>query len=498
MNIEFNKSSIIFLFVFLLSFIFMLGYVLSLNNLDYIWNYGFAVKINQGLIPYRDFDILQTPLSFYITAFFLKIFGNYSLVYIMLGACAVALMYYLFYCISQNISGNRRFSIAILLVCILYTLANLTIYNYNSLSIILILSIILCEFKDRRNIKNNVIIGLLLGLLFLTKQNISAVTVLLMTFNILCCRASIGDKANIIFLRAGACLFPIVVYLIYLSLHGALYDFFDHTILGIIDFSNGNKFSDSNAIFLYLIIPAIIILKSIFMLIKEKRYDLDDKLFIVLVYSLAGLSMLYPALDILHLTIGVIISFLLINFVYPPEDIASNRFLIICSLILAGVFISSVVSLIRSEDKISQHPGKYYQFIPIEREFVEHLTDIGSYIKNWRAQGRQVVIVDNTGMLYQFESGMYDDRLDMLVQGNVGYNGVEKIIGKFKRTDDGTIFLVGKTKKLFEMTELKMFVVCNYQYIETIPKFYVYEKGAVSRYQTTCHSDIADSLLIED
>lgn len=46
----------------------------QLNNLDEIWNYNFAKNIADGLIPYKDFNMLQTPLLPFITGLILKVF----------------------------------------------------------------------------------------------------------------------------------------------------------------------------------------------------------------------------------------------------------------------------------------------------------------------------------------------------------------------------------------------------------------------------------------
>ena len=48
---------------------------------DEIFNYGFAKNILDGLIPYKDFNMIIPPLFAYITAFFLKIFGEKLIIY---------------------------------------------------------------------------------------------------------------------------------------------------------------------------------------------------------------------------------------------------------------------------------------------------------------------------------------------------------------------------------------------------------------------------------
>ena len=46
--------------IFIISLIFSMIFH-ELNN-DNVWNYGFAYNIASGLIPYRDFNMVTTPL----------------------------------------------------------------------------------------------------------------------------------------------------------------------------------------------------------------------------------------------------------------------------------------------------------------------------------------------------------------------------------------------------------------------------------------------------
>ena len=48
----------------------------NLENLDEIWNFNFARNISNGLLPYKDFNMLQTPLLSFILGGILKLFGQ--------------------------------------------------------------------------------------------------------------------------------------------------------------------------------------------------------------------------------------------------------------------------------------------------------------------------------------------------------------------------------------------------------------------------------------
>ena len=52
-------------------FILLIGFLVFLKPFgsgDELWNYNFARNIVGGNIPYKDFSIVQTPLSCYVSA----------------------------------------------------------------------------------------------------------------------------------------------------------------------------------------------------------------------------------------------------------------------------------------------------------------------------------------------------------------------------------------------------------------------------------------------
>ncbi|HJJ12652.1 MAG TPA: hypothetical protein OIM48_05045 [Clostridiaceae bacterium] len=61
---EKTKARLIDIAVFGIAILLFLATVLPRNlaNLDEIWNFNFARNIANGLIPYKDFNMLQTPL----------------------------------------------------------------------------------------------------------------------------------------------------------------------------------------------------------------------------------------------------------------------------------------------------------------------------------------------------------------------------------------------------------------------------------------------------
>lgn len=129
---------------------------------------------------------------------------------------------------------------------------------------------------------------------------------------------------------------------------------------------------------------------------------------------------------------------------------------------------------------------------------IDQFNAANAYIEAHQSQGGQAIILDNRAMAYLFGLGIYNSRFDMLVRGNVGYNGTTRIINEFKKMDNNTVFLVGKTKRQFEMTSLKVFVMCNYDYIEDISEFYIYKKKSVNEYKMHCDSERVMDLINQE
>ena len=106
-----NKYQIIELcIIFLLTLIFNL----TCNTLthDEVWNYGFAYNIANGLIPYKDFNMVITPLFPILGAIFMTIFGKNLVIYHIFNAIICT---WIFYYMKKNNSKSYYIPYFILL-----------------------------------------------------------------------------------------------------------------------------------------------------------------------------------------------------------------------------------------------------------------------------------------------------------------------------------------------------------------------------------------------
>ena len=70
-----KKQKIAEILLFILIFLAILSIILQkeIKDLDELWNYTFAKNISEGIIPYKDFNMLQMPLLPLINGLILKL-----------------------------------------------------------------------------------------------------------------------------------------------------------------------------------------------------------------------------------------------------------------------------------------------------------------------------------------------------------------------------------------------------------------------------------------
>ena len=67
-----KKITIITIMLFIIITIF----TSPIHRYDEIWNFSYANNISKGLLPYKDFNIITTPLAAFINSIPLKLFGQ--------------------------------------------------------------------------------------------------------------------------------------------------------------------------------------------------------------------------------------------------------------------------------------------------------------------------------------------------------------------------------------------------------------------------------------
>jgi len=311
--------------LFLLLFVTILSTILirPVQDMDEIWNYNFARNIANGLLPYKDFNIIVTPLLSIICGVILKITFNELIVMRFLAAILGASVLYLIYKIFNIL--NIKKEIATLYTFLIFALLrNYFFIDYNFAVILIGLIIIFWELKLYKkddifykvNKNYEILLGILGGISITLKQ----------TSGLLICIALLANK--IIFIRRKeefkiylksfcyrliGILIPTTAFIIYLLYNGIFNDFINYTILGILEFTNKVPYTKLIKFNLVGILRIIVPITMIYSWIKTIILEKDKNEYFLLIYGIATFaSICFPISNSIHFTISSLPIFIII------------------------------------------------------------------------------------------------------------------------------------------------------------------------------------------
>ena len=299
-EIIFNIGYILFLLIAFLGIVLLR----NLQNLDEIWNFNFARNIANGLLPYKDFNMLQTPLLSFILGGIFKIFGTELIVARVVAGILGTAIIFMSYKILQRLGLNKKWSVLSSVLMIFFIKDNFNIdYNYAILLVTLIL--IYLELGDyKKSPKYNILIGVLAGLTILFKQSVGAVIAVVTGFYILINNVSKENLKNAGYRIIGV-IIPVAILIIYLLISNSFASFWDYCVLGIKTFANNISYLklldtiDMTAI-LAIAVPIAIIS---FIIIGIKKKD-ENKNLVIGIFGLEQFIIVYPIADEIHFQIA--------------------------------------------------------------------------------------------------------------------------------------------------------------------------------------------------
>lgn len=442
---ELIKYTLLFVFFFV-----SLVFIFTLSRGDTFVNYGFSYAISRGEIPYKDFNMVITPFAPFLYSIGL-IFCKNILVYYFEQAFLLTFMFYLL----ERLMGKKSILFLLLLI-IPYPIAMVsTIFpGYNFLLIFLFILFIYC-FKKQTN---DYLLGIILGLVFCTKQTIGIV-LFLPTFYYL-----LKNRKKFFKICIGY-LLPIIIMLLYLLASGSFSDFINLCFLGLFDFSNNNSQID----IFYFIIFLIGIVYLLFRIYKDPKN-------VLLYYGLLFSSVILPIVDYYHVSL-----FLIIVCYFFVESISIKKiyykyFLIfIVSLIIIW---GTITYMFFEKPIISNFKG--FSLVVWEEKYVNNAKDLLKYVKG---SDKDIIYFmrGSENYYYKIINNQDINYFDLPNYGNYGYNGVNMMM---KRIDDvsGVYFVIDR--ELVKNTdsnqqyikELGQYVIENSSFIKKIGLYDVYYK----------------------
>lgn len=480
------------------------------TDLDEVWNYNTANAFAMGLIPYKQVSMITTPLLPMINSIFLKIVFNGIITYRVLMGIVFALIVLFIYLIIRELSSKKLLSY----ICAFFIgtlLINKFLLDYNYLFLLIVLMIAFLEVRDLKknenfNFNHNLCVGLLTGLAFLTKQTIGLLLIIVVIFEVFIYMKKIGFDLKftkfikLIGVRIFGMMIPITIFLIYLGVNGAFNDFINYAIKGVKEFSNSipyYRLFDSNdkvvSIISRLFIIVYIPLFITFILECVKNKKMKDELmniYVLAICSIPVIAIIYPISDDFHLIVAsvfalTVVAYLLIFLLneidkFVKIDVFYKKLLLI-GLLFIIILISFKNAIIERNLNIKENvlvPFKHYEGIYVPKYLSNRISDVTDKVRLYSNSGRESIIIDAEASIYDIVLNRYKKNYDMLLIGNIGENGVEKIINEIKNSHNVYYFVKNPQYALnWQLPEdIIDYIRNNLKYHETVSVFDVYYK----------------------
>lgn len=494
-----TKENIFKVFVIILFFISIFSIIMprALGNYDELWNFNFANQMANGLIPYRDFNMIQTPLMPMVCSIFLKIFGQELIVMRVLAVILNLMIFYVSYKILSYLKVSKPLILGTL-ISIFLILQKYMYIDYNLGLLLILLLIIYLELRKttqklKLNIKYDILIGILSGLCFTLKQSIGMVAIIaIVGYQIL----KVKNKNDLILFikialfRALGALIPIGILIIYLICNNALKDFISYAILGIGTFSNNIPYTrlifgkNKITFVLSILVPILLIIMLIITLVKRRKV-----VTIFTVFSLTSFLLVFPISDEIHFYIGIVpiliyISYLISRFLRginwknrKKKKYIFLRTFLSCVIILSSIYfgymnIKKNIDYFRNMDTQTLMNG--YKYITMSEYTKKKIEIVDNFILS---QNKPVYILDAEAVLFRIPINQYYKDYDMFLKGNLGKDGEEGQIQKLE-ADDNKIILIRKDtikRNWQNPEEVRKYVKENYTKVGSISIFDIYE-----------------------
>lgn len=464
-------------------------YLVIINSGDEVWNFNNVYKMYNGYTLYNDTNLIITPFFFYIAYVIFSIFSPTLVVFRIYGVIITLSLLWLCYKIitKLNISKNLQ-PLYITLIFLFIFQVVVAGPNYNTLAVVFIL---LGVYQYITNKSSNLRQGLIIFLIFFTKQNMGVYYALSVIIYEL-----IVDKFTLkyIFNQFKKIFYFILCSsLVLLKLH-----FIDNNLLSFLDFCFGGllEFGSKNIAIIatpyYFSFPIATIGLYIFTMIKREtifksfKDDFFEKLTILFVFATVNTLVIYPIFNSSHFMFSFPLHFIFL-FYYFDTLILSDLFgeekykltiKYIVIAILSLLVIRSIVYFKSDYDTLTQYRNENSPFNHLYTfsDVYQKSKDLKNYIQTQNNKGINVLICSHDAVFPMIELKQSHGMYDLLFNGNLGLNGKEKIkqdIDSFKNTE---FLVVTNEEDIFvqEPPEIRKYIMDNLEYVGSIHNYSIY------------------------
>lgn len=488
----------IFCFLLLGIVIFCILLTNNLNGLDEIWIFNMARNIANGLLPYKDFNMITTPGLPILCGAILKLFGTELLVMRIIAMFLNTSMIFCIYKILKLFNINKYW-LRLIMIIITGMFINILAIDYNLFILFIALTCLYIELKNyyktkniyNYNKKNEFMLGIWAGCSILMKQTTGICFVIVFIgYKLLAVKNKEDFKEflKIAITRLSAVMIPIILLLVYLTYNNIISNFIDYAIWGIKNFSNSVPYIyllKGETWYLAILLPVIII-SSFIIYIKRK----ENILLILGAYSISTIIVVYPIADTVHLVIAGIIAiitgiYMLMKFYknkikakIKAKDIYNVTKIInaFTQIFIIVIILSVMLKLLFYIQNCSTYDKLLnFKYIPVSEDIEQQIIEVDKYIQE---EKEEVYILDATAAIYMIPLDRYNKNYDMFLIGNLGANDSKAIIDDLKKKKNA-IILIQKEEKLMNWQtpkEVIEYIKDNYVKDGEVEIFDIYRK----------------------
>ena len=464
---------------------------------DELWNFSTIYKMYNGYIIYKDLNVLVTPLYFFIGNLIFHLLGANYLSYRIYERIIInSFLFFSIYILFKKIKIKKENAMEFTIFIAILWMAYMQISTYNINAIIFVIIGIIIEISDyKKTYKKNIIQGIVIFLILITKQNIGIYYILgILTYNFIKL-GNLKTKIKSIITTLSTTSIILIIFIIYLQQKGILNDFISLTFGGVKEFANKNILSEYLWLFLVIfeVFIEIIFIKTTYSkkicLTDKEKNDIRFILITALFMSLIAFPIANEA-HALYVTIIFIISFIyFINKIYIADILNKNNKIqkinriIMCTIIFCELIInlSLNVSYYKNIHKNTYYFNKdnpYYGVIAKD-ETIKEIADVCSYIKEQNDNGVDVKIISCYSNLYMNILKRNNGKMDLPFNGNLGKEGEDGLIINISELKNTKILILNDNENNYGYQESKKVIAYikeNLEYTGDFGRFSIYYK----------------------
>lgn len=496
---------IIFILILAISMTILPNY---LNDLDELWNFNFAKNIAEDRVPYRDFNMIMTPLFPILASIFLKLFGTELIVMRFLAIILCTAIFFLIYRIMKLLDVHKVIIYSSISALYLLFFSHFRI-DYNLSMLLIVLIVLYNEIKRVKeknmileyNFKRDFFLGILMGTTILFKHTAGLfITSIFILYKLLLVpkKEQIRKAFEIILTRLLGAFIPVILLIIYLSVNNIWLEFLDYTIYSIGTFTNYIPYTylikNSNIYIaiLSILVPISIMYMYIRSIVMKINNNYSQILFVLFSYSVATLIFAYPLADNIHFLIGAIPT--IIAIVYIGANLLNeikkkykiDKFLILTKnslefatyVFAVCIIITSVITNFDYFFHINATSNlSHYKYIRIGEE--AGITEISRYILEQEKKDKKVYILDASASIYMIPIEKYNKDYDMFNKGNLGSQGEVGQIDKLAVEKNVIVLILNDNyrRNWQNPEEVRKYIVANWEKTGEIRQFDIYERN---------------------